>query len=707
MSHIFISYSRKDLDFAQKIVNALAENKLDTWIDWKSIPKGEDWEQEIYRGIEEADAFLFLISRDSVRSNMCSKEIDHAVKNGKRIIPIVIRSTRLTTPLAISKPNWIFCREGRDDFDKAIEETHKTINTDYDWLKYHTELQVKALKWEQKRDTSRLLRGRELREAEQQLTEISNHEDPQPTKLQREYVLASQRSEIRTRRQITIGLVTGLAIMIMLSIVAWGQRNEAKSQQATAQAASTQAIAQESTAKANEAEAKRQAEIASSRQYATLAWYYINDQYDLSALFSVEAIQITHTKEAQTVLQNGVQQHTNIRYLPGPINQVTVMSFSKDGELFVAASCEGDLDANTLFCQESKIWLWEIPSRQQIGLPISVPGKVNRLLITPDRNTLIAGVCHRQQDTNYCNQEVWVWDILSPKSTYAPLVISEKYPLHMDINDNNILAVASCRQQQETDEGFRCLQSEIGFFDLKSDQFVYKPVLFDEVLGPLAFTADNSLVLSRCTTMNEIGNGCFQSEIQIMDIRTSAMINGPYSLGIDYPLDILPSDFNEIYISACHESEDLGPCAQPRIWRWDTDTEEPVSYWRPDIMPTRLSMFDYELLVLSPSAIEAQQLEEARNYYLLNLASNDYSGMIFNPEISTAAAFHKDGEILLINLGSDNVFGDLTVTDDTDIQDLIASACEIAGRNFTKTEWAQNFPDEPYHNTCPQYPAGQ
>src|SRR6266487_5458723 len=90
MSHIFISYSRKDFDFAKKIVDALATNNLDTWIDWKSIPKGEDWEQEIYRGIEEADAFLFLISSDSVISQMCNKEIAHAVQNGKRILPIFI-----------------------------------------------------------------------------------------------------------------------------------------------------------------------------------------------------------------------------------------------------------------------------------------------------------------------------------------------------------------------------------------------------------------------------------------------------------------------------------------------------------------------------------------------------------------------------------------------------------------------------------------
>ncbi|MCJ7432506.1 MAG: toll/interleukin-1 receptor domain-containing protein, partial [Anaerolineales bacterium] len=68
MSHIFISYSRNDIIFAGKIVQALAENNLATWIDWKSIPKGEDWEQEIYRGIEDADAFLFLISPDSVAS---------------------------------------------------------------------------------------------------------------------------------------------------------------------------------------------------------------------------------------------------------------------------------------------------------------------------------------------------------------------------------------------------------------------------------------------------------------------------------------------------------------------------------------------------------------------------------------------------------------------------------------------------------------
>ena len=34
-------------------------------------------------------------------------------------------------------------------------------------------------------------------------------------------------------------------------------------------------------------------------------------------------------------------------------------------------------------------------------------------------------------------------------------------------------------------------------------------------------------------------------------------------------------------------------------------------------------------------------------------------------------------------------------------------ACEAAGRNLTHDEWTKFLPEgEPYHVTCPQYPAG-
>src|SRR5215212_8257017 len=176
MSHIFISYSRRDIDFAQKIVDALRQEELEVWIDWKSIPKGEDWEQEIYRGIEGADAFLFLISPDSVRSVMCNKELLHALKNNKRILPILLQKTDTSDFLdtsartAIRRLNWIFCGEDQEGFQQAIQSTQETIRTDYEWLRFHTMLQTKALAWERaKKDASRLLRGKELKETNAQV----------------------------------------------------------------------------------------------------------------------------------------------------------------------------------------------------------------------------------------------------------------------------------------------------------------------------------------------------------------------------------------------------------------------------------------------------------------------------------------------------------------------------------------------------------
>jgi WD40 repeat protein len=35
------------------------------------------------------------------------------------------------------------------------------------------------------------------------------------------------------------------------------------------------------------------------------------------------------------------------------------------------------------------------------------------------------------------------------------------------------------------------------------------------------------------------------------------------------------------------------------------------------------------------------------------------------------------------------------------------TACALAGRNLTDTEWQRYLPDEPYHRTCPDYPDGQ
>jgi hypothetical protein len=142
--------------------------------------------QEIYRGIESAEAFLLLIGPDSVRSEMCGKEIAHAVEDGKGILPILTRDTEeREIPEVIRKHNWIFCRDGQDNLDTAIAVIQKTVQTDYEWLRFHTELRVKAIKWQRcEHEKSLLLRGKELEDAESMMGMEAGLE-PHPVDLQR------------------------------------------------------------------------------------------------------------------------------------------------------------------------------------------------------------------------------------------------------------------------------------------------------------------------------------------------------------------------------------------------------------------------------------------------------------------------------------------------------------------------------------------
>lgn len=197
MTSLFISYSRKDIDFARKLTEAFKGQGLDFWIDWEDIPPTVDWWKEIEKGIEEADIFLFLISPDSASSKVCKQEIEAAVKNGKRLIPLVVRDIEEDeAPNELTHLNWIFIRES-DDFKAAFDKLISAIKTDYEWVQIHRQLQVKALEWERSgHENSFLLRGKELQNAELRLATNSSRE-PRPTDLQREYVLKSRQATDR------------------------------------------------------------------------------------------------------------------------------------------------------------------------------------------------------------------------------------------------------------------------------------------------------------------------------------------------------------------------------------------------------------------------------------------------------------------------------------------------------------------------------
>ncbi|MBL1179025.1 TIR domain-containing protein [Pantanalinema sp. GBBB05] len=221
---VFVSYSRKDADFARRLNDALQIQGKTTWFDQESIAAGSaDFQQEIYRGIESANHFLFVISPSAIASPYCSGEVEYAVKLNKRIITVLAHPTDPSTlPPELASVQWIDFSQSKNNFDANFSVLLRTLDTDPDYLKTHTWLLLRSLEWEHKgRDEGLLLRGKVLDETCDWLLEGTNKK-PEPTRLQRDFVTASNESESKRQRATVRLQRVGLALVSGISLVAIG-----------------------------------------------------------------------------------------------------------------------------------------------------------------------------------------------------------------------------------------------------------------------------------------------------------------------------------------------------------------------------------------------------------------------------------------------------------------------------------------------------
>jgi TIR domain-containing protein/WD40 domain-containing protein len=230
MSDVFISYSRRDKVFTQKLYEALTTASRDVWADWDDIPASSDWDAEIKQGIQETNSVLFVLSPEWIKSNECRKEMVHAVAMGKRLFPILyLPVDPKDVPPELAKINWVYLRDA-DDFDKGFQTLCSAMETDLDWIKMHTRIQIRALEWDKKnRSSSFALRGEDLTEGERFVAGAAN-KNPVPTTLQSEYILASRKDATKRQRQTLAGVTVALVISIVLGVVASSQRQEAVKQ---------------------------------------------------------------------------------------------------------------------------------------------------------------------------------------------------------------------------------------------------------------------------------------------------------------------------------------------------------------------------------------------------------------------------------------------------------------------------------------------
>ena len=192
---VFISYSRKDEDFAQELLSGLQLSGFEAYLDKHEIAAGEDWEARLGRPIEAADTVVFVISPDAVASERCAWEVEHAATLKKRILPVVWRRVEeKKVPQRLKQLNYIF-------FDRPLISLPSLIalatalRTDIEWVREHTRLAEAALRWDQRgRAEALLLRSEELAAGKAWLASQPKYA-PDPTLLHHEFIKAAEDAE--------------------------------------------------------------------------------------------------------------------------------------------------------------------------------------------------------------------------------------------------------------------------------------------------------------------------------------------------------------------------------------------------------------------------------------------------------------------------------------------------------------------------------
>ena len=203
-TRVFLSYSRQDMAFVDRLERALNEHGITVYLDRTEIEKGVDWWERIRQLIGKSDTVVFVLSPDATQSAVCAREVEYAARLGKRLIPVVHREVENSeVPEALARINYVFF-SGRDPtgarvtFEEALDDLVGALLTDLAWVHEHTRLGELARYWDSAgRPSDLLLRDRPLRAATDWLhrsLERDSRREPDANDITHTFIQASARA---------------------------------------------------------------------------------------------------------------------------------------------------------------------------------------------------------------------------------------------------------------------------------------------------------------------------------------------------------------------------------------------------------------------------------------------------------------------------------------------------------------------------------
>lgn len=227
-TNVFISYSRRDGDTAERLRDRLIGQGFQAYLDKHDIAAGEDWRARLGGLIESADTMVFLISPDSIASQICDWEVNHAELLGKRVIPVVCREPdNNTVPARLQRLNYVFMRSAEEERSE-LARLENALAVDIVWIRQHTRYSEMAVEWDRAGRPGRLLlRGTGIDDAEK-WRDSRPPTAPALTDAQSAFVAASRKAATRRQRAWIAGTSVIAVAAVALSFYAFMQQQEAE-----------------------------------------------------------------------------------------------------------------------------------------------------------------------------------------------------------------------------------------------------------------------------------------------------------------------------------------------------------------------------------------------------------------------------------------------------------------------------------------------
>lgn len=119
---LFISYSRAQTPFVDRLADQLEDKSYSLWLDYQSLVPARPWFQQIESWIDAADVVLLVVSKESITSRNVEPEWKRAVGRNRRILLVIFEAVPL--PPELQGCEWV---DFRSDYGQAFQELLERI----------------------------------------------------------------------------------------------------------------------------------------------------------------------------------------------------------------------------------------------------------------------------------------------------------------------------------------------------------------------------------------------------------------------------------------------------------------------------------------------------------------------------------------------------------------------------------------------------